>query len=220
MQELKQAFARWYNARHERRGYLWGDRFKGVLVSKAGDAEVVCAAYIDLNPIRAEMVTRPEAYRWSSMGLRVRNPKRAKRLLTGLRHPELRRHGQAWYRRFVYLAGALPAKGKRGTLSRAVADAVDARCGRLGITDRLRYRCLNLSEGAAIGTADFITDLQREWGRTFARARAFLAPSVAESSGNTGAGASVGKDDDRLFATRALRQRGSVPAGAPPAARG
>lgn len=37
VQELKQNFSRWYNKRHERRGFLWGERFKSVLVSKDRD---------------------------------------------------------------------------------------------------------------------------------------------------------------------------------------
>ncbi|MCP5049556.1 MAG: hypothetical protein GY940_20470 [bacterium] len=34
VQELKQTFSRWYNKRNGRKGYLWSDRFKGVIVSK------------------------------------------------------------------------------------------------------------------------------------------------------------------------------------------
>jgi REP element-mobilizing transposase RayT len=86
VQELKQTFSFWYNKRHNRKGYLWGDRFKGVIVEK-GEAQLVCSAYIDLNPVRANIVKRPEDYRWSSLGLRVGNPGRAKKLL--------RKRGQA-----------------------------------------------------------------------------------------------------------------------------
>ena len=32
MREIKVNFARFYNRRHHRRGYFWGDRFKGVIV--------------------------------------------------------------------------------------------------------------------------------------------------------------------------------------------
>ncbi len=31
MKELKQEFTRYYNKRHERRGYFWGDRFKSLI---------------------------------------------------------------------------------------------------------------------------------------------------------------------------------------------
>jgi hypothetical protein len=32
MREIKVGFARYYNRRHNRRGYFWGDRFKSVIV--------------------------------------------------------------------------------------------------------------------------------------------------------------------------------------------
>jgi hypothetical protein len=34
MREIKVAFASYYNRRHNRRGYFWGDRFKSVIVDK------------------------------------------------------------------------------------------------------------------------------------------------------------------------------------------
>jgi putative transposase len=66
--EIKVGFARYYNRRHNRRGYFWGDRFKSVIVDK-GETLVNCLAYIDLNPLRAGLVDRPEEYRWNSLWL-------------------------------------------------------------------------------------------------------------------------------------------------------
>jgi REP element-mobilizing transposase RayT len=34
MREIKVGFARYYNRRHQRRGYFWGDRFKSVIVDR------------------------------------------------------------------------------------------------------------------------------------------------------------------------------------------
>ena len=66
MREIKVGFARYYNRRHNRRGYFWGDRFKSVIVDK-GETLVNCLAYIDLNPLQAGLVDRPEDYR-NSLG--------------------------------------------------------------------------------------------------------------------------------------------------------
>ncbi|MGA1658363.1 MAG: transposase, partial [Ilumatobacteraceae bacterium] len=52
---LKQRFTQWYNRRNARKGTLWEDRFKSVLVEGEGDALVTMAAYIELNPVRAGM---------------------------------------------------------------------------------------------------------------------------------------------------------------------
>lgn len=207
VQELKQAFSRWYNRQHGRRGYLWGDRFKSVLVSKAGDAEVVTSAYIDLNPIRAQMGRRPEDYRWSSLGLRARDPKRAKRLLTRLKHPELRRHGLDWYRGLVYISGGVPAKGKNrhGIIPPELVDRCVERAGRLGIVDKFRYRCLNFTEGLAIGEPGFITKLQQELGRRVVRARQ-LWDTVWDGGADGGkGGGGTAQDPAALCATRVLR---------------
>jgi hypothetical protein len=68
MKEIKQTFSWYYNQRHNRRGTLWGERFKSVIVEN-GETLINCLAYIDLNPLRAGLVKRPEEYRWNSLGL-------------------------------------------------------------------------------------------------------------------------------------------------------
>jgi REP element-mobilizing transposase RayT len=196
VQELKQAFTRWYNRRHRRKGYLWGDRFRGVRVSKAGDAELVTAAYIDLNPIRADLVRAPEAYRWSSLGLAARSPARARRLVTPLVRPALRERAAAWYRQFVYVAGAVAAPRRRGRIPDALRDAVLARAARLGVAQRLRQRCPNLSLGLALGTSAFIAAVQREARRAFVRPRALWVEGTAAARAGPA---------DALYATRVLR---------------
>lgn len=67
MQGLKRRFSQWFNKKHSRTGTLWEGRFKSVLVEDGYAARVI-SAYIDLNPIRAGIVSRPENYRWSSYG--------------------------------------------------------------------------------------------------------------------------------------------------------
>ena len=70
MKVLKQRFTQWFNKRHGRRGTLWEDRFKSVLVEDGYTARVM-SAYIDLNPLRAGIVNDPARYRWSSYGAAV-----------------------------------------------------------------------------------------------------------------------------------------------------
>ena len=70
IREIKVGFARYYNKCLHRRGYFWGDRFKSVIVEK-GETLIKCLAYIDLNPLRAGLVERPEEYRWNSLGYHV-----------------------------------------------------------------------------------------------------------------------------------------------------
>lgn len=63
MKLVKHRFSCWYNQRVQRSGYLWQSRFTSLLV-EPGRAVGAAAPYIDLNPIRAAMVTTPEAYPW------------------------------------------------------------------------------------------------------------------------------------------------------------
>lgn len=79
IQEVKQKFSKWYNHKNDRKGTLWEERFKSVLVQDSPNALVHIAAYIDLNPVRAGLVQHPSEYQWSSWrdaqegGSRARN---------------------------------------------------------------------------------------------------------------------------------------------------
>lgn len=189
VQELKQTFSRWYNKRHERKGYLWGDRFKGVIIFK-GEAQLACSAYIDLNPVRAGIVGRPEDYRWSSLGMRVRASVRAGRLLRpitlvdvlneseelyGLPYVRVRDDlkGIAWYREFVYVSGGVERMDKSRIPGRLVREAA-ACSGHLGLKDRFRYRVKNFSEGLAVGGYLAISGFQILENRKHIRPRSFL----------------------------------------------
>lgn len=66
MQGLGRRYVRWFNDRHRRSGTLWEGRFRSCLV----DSEryvLACYRYIEMNPVRAGMVTDPADYRWSSV---------------------------------------------------------------------------------------------------------------------------------------------------------
>jgi hypothetical protein len=68
MREFKQRFTQWYNRRVGRKGPLWEDRYKSVLVEGREDLLLTMAAYIDLNAVRAGLVKDPKDYRWSGYG--------------------------------------------------------------------------------------------------------------------------------------------------------
>ncbi len=174
VQELKQTFSGWYNKRHNCKGYLWHDRFKGILIDKE-EAQLACSAYIDLNPLRAAVVEQPENYRWSGLGLRVRNPKYADQLLSNCYE------SFSWYREFVYVCGGVDREGKQSISPNLVEDVVQVN-GRLGIKDSFKYRVKNISEGIAIGSQSFISEIQRRCNRKFIRPRAFMTANVLFST--------------------------------------
>jgi hypothetical protein len=78
MKVLKQRFTQWFNGRHRRRGTLWEDRFRSVLVKGEGQALRAMAAYIDLNPVRAKICDDPKDYRWCGYAEAVAGGKEAR----------------------------------------------------------------------------------------------------------------------------------------------
>ena len=65
MQMLGRHYVRYFNYSYRRSGTLWEGRFKSCVVD-AEDYLLICQRYIELNPIRAGMVSAPEEYAWSS----------------------------------------------------------------------------------------------------------------------------------------------------------
>ena len=65
MQSLGRCYVQYVNRAYKRSGSLWEGRYK----SSAVQAEaylLTCMRYIELNPVRAGMVSDPAHYRWSS----------------------------------------------------------------------------------------------------------------------------------------------------------
>ena len=167
VREIKVGFARYYNKRHNRRGYFWGDRFKSVIVDK-GETLVNCLAYIDLNPLRAGIVNRPEDYRWNSLGYHVQTNNRDNFLSTdfGLKEFNVKSEKDRIrrYRRYVYEAGAVnrPEKGKTKVIGDRILEKERNRKFELSRSDRFRYRTRYFTDSGIIGSKEFVsTNYQR-----------------------------------------------------------
>ena len=65
MQSLGRRYVQYINRQYKRSGTLWEGRFKASLV-QAEAYLLTCSRYIELNPVRAQMVRPPQDYRWSS----------------------------------------------------------------------------------------------------------------------------------------------------------
>jgi putative transposase len=67
MQALGRRYVYYINKTYRRTGTLWEGRYKASLVDS--DAYLLtCMRYIELNPVRAEMVNHAGEYQWSSYG--------------------------------------------------------------------------------------------------------------------------------------------------------
>ena len=63
--EVAQKYTGYYNRKRERIGSVWNGRYKSVLIEDEYQW-LRCLKYIDLNPVRAHIVERPQDYRWTS----------------------------------------------------------------------------------------------------------------------------------------------------------
>lgn len=186
MKTLLQRFTRWFNRTHQRKGTLWEERYKSVIV-ESGIAARTMAAYIDLNPVRAGMVSDPAEYRWSSYGEAVGggpkgNGKKAREGLVRActSHLGAGFEAEKWREvsRIHRQAMGL-ALGRRS--GRAKVDKKKARSGLntaevlasddngtvlpdLGMAMMLRCRVRYFSDGAVIGSREFVNE-------AFARSR-------------------------------------------------
>ena len=159
VKEIKQGFSRFFNKRHDRKGFFWSDRFKSVIVEN-GETLINCLAYIDLNPVRAGMVKKPESYRWSSLGYHVQAANRGGFLSMDLGLREFGVKGDeerlSRYRRYVYEKGGLTETG-----TEKVKD-ID-----LSAVERFRFRTRYFTDSGIIGTKDFVSQVYQQFRHHF-----------------------------------------------------
>jgi putative transposase len=142
---IKQIFSQWYNRSNNSSGYFWGDRFKSVLV-EGGAALQNMLIYIDLNPVRANIVKKPEEYRWSSIGYRVQSGNKGGLLSFDGIYEEDTQSQTEEYLKTLYMVGVYKDvdEAEKGKIERQSV-----------ITSRLRY----LSDGLVIGSKGFIKEI-------------------------------------------------------------
>ena len=161
VREIKVGFARFYNRRHNRRGYFWGDRFKSVIVEK-GETLVNCLAYIDLNPLRAGLVNRPEDYRWNSLGYHVQTGNKDNFLSLDFGLQEFgimdAKERLRSYRRYVYEAGAVDRSefGQRKVIGEMIVEKERKKEFKINKIDRFRYKTRYFTDSGIIGTKEFV----------------------------------------------------------------
>jgi len=172
VREIKVGFARYYNRRHNRRGNFWGDRFKSVIVDK-GETLVNCLAYIDLNPLRAGIVSRPDDYRWNSLGYHLQANNRGNFLSTdfGLKEFNVKSKKERIrrYRRFVYEAGAIdrPDKMHAKVIDAKVVAKERKKNFEISRISRFRYRTRYFTDSGIIGSKEFVAENYQRFRHLF-----------------------------------------------------
>jgi len=165
MQELKQRFSRWYNKEQGRRGTLWEERFKSVIVGNSDEAILTMAAYIDLNPVRAMMVSDPADYAFSGYGEACAGRVTARKGLA----IALERSGKqadwnavsAEYRKLLFGVGEEKGLNEDGSPTRPgfTRDEILAEVeagGQLPLWKALRCRIRYFADGGVFGSDEFL----------------------------------------------------------------
>jgi putative transposase len=65
MQDTGRIYVRHTNNKYQRSGSLWEGRYKASLIDSEAYL-LTCMRYIEMNPVRADMVSHPGDYQWSS----------------------------------------------------------------------------------------------------------------------------------------------------------
>ncbi len=157
MKTLKQRFTQRFNRARGRRGTLWEERFKSVLV-ESGEALATMAAYIDLNAVRAGLAKDPATYRYCGYGEAMGGSGRARAglgtVLASVGQPSDWRRAQERYREWLFVEGE-STEARPGFSTEGVR-AVLASGGKLSAGQALRCRVRYFSDGVALGSRAFV----------------------------------------------------------------
>ena len=163
MKTLLQRYTQSYNRRNRRRGTLWEDRFKSILIEGRGDALSMMAGYVDLNAVRAGIVDDPKDYRFCGYGEAAAGSVAARAGLQTILARLGQERGSGWggevYRKFLFMQGATHPKGGTGTAEfSSHAQRVINEGGKLSLPDLLQCRVRYLSDGVVFGSRRFVED--------------------------------------------------------------
>jgi hypothetical protein len=150
---LKMRISIWYNRKNKRVGTLWEAPFKSVLV-ESGEALEKMAAYIDLNPVRAEMVKKPEDYRFCGYSEAVAGLNRAQKGLGSVYLCDWSAIA-AKYRCLLY-ATASSIMSEKGRVSPEEFAEVARTHGKLPLSRVLGCRIRYFVDGAILGSQGYV----------------------------------------------------------------
>ena len=191
VRDIKVRFTRYFNKRHGRRGYFWGDRFKSVIVEN-GETLINCLAYIDLNPVRAGLVDRPEDYRWNSIGYHIQtnNEDDFLSLDFGLKEfgvmDDKERLRQ--YRKFLYETGAVKVKiesqkERKNAIETSIVEKERKMGFQLSRIKRFKYRTRYFTDSGIIGSKAFVQGTYQKVKQTFQAKRDKIPKPISGLAG-------------------------------------
>ena len=175
MRELKQRFSIWFNHQHGTKGTIWAARYKSVIVEDELESLTRVAAYIDLNPVRAEIVSDPQDYRWCGYSASLAGVRSAQAGLMQL-FVNSRSYAEAMasYRLILFgkyseTKGALDKDS--GRISAEKLEQIIQDKGKVSLRDLLRVRVRYFEDGLALGSQAFMAQVLRDHREAFGSKR-------------------------------------------------
>ncbi|MFO7725378.1 MAG: transposase [Oceanipulchritudo sp.] len=168
---LKQSFSTWYNRMNDRKGTLWMERFGSVLTEDSLNASTIVASYIDLNPVRARMVTDPANYRHCGYGAAMGGDPRCRRGIMRIMGMDSWKKASEAFRLHLMQRGHVKVPAKSGTISRELLLKTLQTNGSLDPCELLRLRVRYFCEGLALGSKDFVDKVFQQYSSHFGEKR-------------------------------------------------
>ena len=190
---LKQGFSVWYNNRNKRRGTLWMERFKSVLVEDTLEARRIVGTYIDLNSVRAEMADDPKDYRHCGYAAAIGGDQRCQKGIMQIMGMDSWKKASIAYRLLLMKRGHKQVSGKKGAVARKLLLETLEREGQLPRSELLRLRVRYFSDGLVLGSEIFVEEVFEQYRSHFGDKR------------KSGARPIKGLPDDSLKVIRDLR---------------
>jgi len=160
MRELKQRFTLWYNHKHDNQGTIWSARYKSLIVENAPESLTRVAAYIDLNPVRAEMVNDPQDYRWCGYAAAMAGLPLQKQAIQLLFLDDANFTECLAAYRLILFGKGYSSKGRasksHGKISPEALSEIIRNGGEVGPETLLRMRVRYFTDATAIGSEAFI----------------------------------------------------------------
>ena len=194
MKELKQRFTRWYNRKHERYGTLWAERFKSTLVEDQPSSVMAAAAYVDLNPVRAGLTDDPKDYRFCGYAEAIAMDGKARAGLASCLEGESWREKVQGYRKYLFHRSGISGHSDKKALSKEQIRAKLDKEGLLPLPTLLRLKVRYMTDGAVLGSREFVNETFRRFRAHFGKRR------------KDGARPMKGADWGGLMVLRALRR--------------
>lgn len=145
MQSVGRSYVRYFNRRHQRSGTLWEGRYRSTVL-EASAYLLPCMVVLETQPVAEGLAARPQDYAWSSYAHNA-----------GVQQDSLvRSHAQYW-------ALANTPFAREAAYQRTVEHGVSA-----AVTEEVLAAA---SKGWALGSPDFVAQLQHQTQRRLTRRR-------------------------------------------------